>query len=214
MPRKTGKPIKNGLGKALNNKISKKNVEKQLYIEKHGAEKLEQDKPKLVSVIERSNLDDFLYNAEIAQQKFEQVRAPKVIIKQQMQNQVVINVQGKHAHELSTEEKDKVLEEMKYSRIPRRPKYDGERCAEEQTLMENKNFIDWRRELSLKEEKYRFITMTPYEKNVEIWKQLWRVLEKSDIVIQILDGRSPLFYRCEDLEKYALEIDTKKINLM
>jgi len=64
---------------------------------------------------------------------------------------------------------------MKYTRIPRRPKWDQVRPKEEQILLENKSFIDWRRELSLKEEKYRFITMTPYEKNVEIWKQLWRV---------------------------------------
>ena len=56
--------------------------------------------------------------------------------------------------------------------------------------------------------------MTPYEKNVEIWKQLWRVIEKSDIMVQIVDGRHPLFYRCEDFEQYAKEIDASKINLM
>jgi large subunit GTPase 1 len=56
--------------------------------------------------------------------------------------------------------------------------------------------------------------MTPYEKNVEIWKQLWRVLEKSDIIVQIVDGRDPLFFRCEDLETYAKEIDSSKLNLM
>jgi large subunit GTPase 1 len=56
--------------------------------------------------------------------------------------------------------------------------------------------------------------MTPYEKNVEIWKQLWRVLEKSDIVIQILDARTPEFFRCEDLEVYVKELSEKKINML
>lgn len=56
--------------------------------------------------------------------------------------------------------------------------------------------------------------MTPYEKNVEIWKQLWRVLEKSDIVIQILDARAPEFFRCEDLEAYVRELSERKINML
>lgn len=64
------------------------------------------------------------------------------------------------------------------------------------------------------EDKYRFVTMTPYEKNVELWKQLWRVVERSDIVIQIVDGRDPLFYRCQDLETYTKEIDSNKMNML
>jgi len=33
-------------------------------------------------------------------------------------------------------------------------------------------------------------------------------------MVQIVDGRHPLFYRCEDFEQYAKEIDASKINLM
>lgn len=56
--------------------------------------------------------------------------------------------------------------------------------------------------------------ITPYEKNPEVWRQLWRVIEKSDIVIQIVDGRDPLFFRCEDLEKYVKENDSIKENIL
>ena len=28
-------------------------------------------------------------------------------------------------------------------------------------------------------------TFTPFEKNLEVWKQLWRVVEKADIVVQV-----------------------------
>ena len=49
------------------------------------------------------------------------------------------------------------------------------------------NFLEWRRNLAkLEEELLIDRTMTPFEKNLEVWKQLWRVVEKADIVVQIL----------------------------
>ena len=36
-----------------------------------------------------------------------------------------------------------------------------------------------------------------------MWRQLWRVLERSDIVLQIVDARNPDLYRSRDLEVYA-----------
>jgi ribosome biogenesis GTPase A len=27
--------------------------------------------------------------------------------------------------------------------------------------------------------------LTPFEKNLEVWRQLWRVLERSDVVVQV-----------------------------
>ena len=47
--------------------------------------------------------------------------------------------------------------------------------------------------------------MTPFEKNLEVWRQLWRVLERSDLVCQVVDSRDPLRYRCADLESYVEE---------
>jgi large subunit GTPase 1 len=35
---------------------------------------------------------------------------------------------------------------------------------------------------------------TPFEKNLEVWRQLWRVIEKCDIIIQIVDARNPLLF--------------------
>jgi large subunit GTPase 1 len=75
--------------------------------------------------------------------------------------------------------------------------------------------------------------LTPFEKNLEFWRQLWRVAEKrfapiylnflvrqilflSDIIVQIVDARNPLLFRCEDLESYVreLSVDNKKINVI
>ena len=71
--------------------------------------------------------------------------------------------------------------------------------------------------------------MTPYEKNLEFWRQLWRVIERSDVVIQIVDSRHPLLFRlveftfhsstslllrCPDLEMYVKEVSPLKKNLL
>ena len=39
------------------------------------------------------------------------------------------------------------------------------------------------------------LKVTPFEKNMEVWRQLWRVVERSDLVIQIVDARHPLMFR-------------------
>jgi len=56
--------------------------------------------------------------------------------------------------------------------------------------------------------------LTPYERNLEIWRQLWRVVEKSDLIVQIVDARNPLIFRSEDLERYVKENGEEKKNLL
>lgn len=52
--------------------------------------------------------------------------------------------------------------------------------------------------------------VTPFEKNLEVWRQLWRVVERSDLVCQLVDARNPLFYYSTDLEAYASELASPK----
>ena len=70
---------------------------------------------------------------------------------------------------------------------------------------ENMAFLEWRRDLALVEENNVKLAITPFEKNIEVWKQLWRVIEKSHILLQIVDARNPYFFYSEDLEKYIRE---------
>ncbi|CAD6266841.1 unnamed protein product [Miscanthus lutarioriparius] len=58
------------------------------------------------------------------------------------------------------------------------------------------------------------LVFTPYEKNIDIWRQLWRVLKCSDLLVMVVDARDPLFYRCPDLEAYAKEIDEHKRTML
>jgi hypothetical protein len=50
------------------------------------------------------------------------------------------------------------------------------------------------------------LLLTPFERNIQLWRQLWRVLERSHLVVQIVDARNPLGFRCVDLESYVGEI--------
>jgi hypothetical protein len=36
------------------------------------------------------------------------------------------------------------------------------------------------------------LTLTPFERNIEVWRQLWRVVERCDVIVQIVDARDPL----------------------
>jgi len=40
------------------------------------------------------------------------------------------------------------------------------------------------------------------------------VCADSDVVIQVVDARNPLLFRCEDLETYVKEVSQCKINLL
>jgi large subunit GTPase 1 len=76
--------------------------------------------------------------------------------------------------------------------------------AAELDRLEKEAFLAWRREIAEAEEASgNTLKVTPFEKNLEVWRQLWRVLERSHLVIQIVDARNPLFYYSEDLHRYA-----------
>eukprot|EP00262_Sarcandra_glabra_P018088 TRINITY_DN6402_c0_g1_i1.p1 TRINITY_DN6402_c0_g1~~TRINITY_DN6402_c0_g1_i1.p1 ORF type:complete len:638 (+),score=126.49 TRINITY_DN6402_c0_g1_i1:203-1915(+) len=98
-------------------------------------------------------------------------------------------------------------------RVPRRPPWNANMSVEELEANERRAFLVWRRSLARLEENEKLV-LTPFEKNLDIWRQLWRVLERSDLLVMVVDARDPLFYRCPDLEAYAREIDEYKRTLL
>ena len=52
--------------------------------------------------------------------------------------------------------------------------------------------------------------LTPYEKNLQVWRELWRVIERADVLVQLVDARNPLLFRCLDLHKLAAETHPQK----
>jgi large subunit GTPase 1 len=98
-------------------------------------------------------------------------------------------------------------------KIPRRPKWNTTMTGAELKLKENESFLDWRRNLAHIQEQDELL-LTPYEKNLDFWRQLWRVVERSDVIMQIVDARNPLVFRSEDLEQYVKEVDPNKQNMI
>lgn len=97
--------------------------------------------------------------------------------------------------------------------VPRRPKWDSQTTAQELDQLEKESFLQWRRGLAELQEDHEML-MTPFERNLEVWRQLWRVIERSDLIVQIVDARNPLLFRCVDLERYVQEVDPNKKNLL
>jgi len=74
-------------------------------------------------------------------------------------------------------------------------------------------FLEWRREL-VDVEKNENLVLTPFEKNLEVWRQLWRVVERSNVLVQIVDSRNPMLFYSSDLVRYVHEVDPNKKNIL
>lgn len=93
--------------------------------------------------------------------------------------------------------------------MPRRPEWSRDTPVEALKRREQESFLEWRRTLAKAEETDSFI-LTPFERNLEIWRQLWRVLEACDTIVHVVDARNPLLFYCDDVARYAKELDPKK----
>lgn len=159
----------------------------------------------LQSVTEESSYIDFLNTAEQARTEFDAEKWNVQLLDAQTR-QVYIDTSNK-----SNNTKPKLPEDQDLT-IPRRPNWTGLTPTELKDK-ENESFLDWRRELAKIQEETETI-VTPYEKNLEFWRQLWRVIERSELVVQIVDCRNPLLFRSKDLEKYVKEVDGLKRNMI
>lgn len=163
---------------------------------------------KMRSVTEQAALDEFLSTAELAGTDF---------TAEKMNNVKIIHADQRNPYLLTaTEERAAVTKQDKNRKrltVPRRPPWDETTSRQDLDQREKEALIDWRRGLAEMQENDDLL-MTPFERNLEVWRQLWRVIERSDLVVQIVDARNPLLYRCEDLERYVDELGNNKRNLL
>ncbi|PLB43161.1 putative ribosome biogenesis GTPase Lsg1 [Aspergillus steynii IBT 23096] len=163
---------------------------------------------KMRSITEQGALDEFLSTAELAGTDF---------TAEKMSNVKIIHGDQKNPYLLSaSEERSAVKKHQKNKNrltVPRRPKWDKTTTRDQLESMERESLLNWRRGLAELQDNQDLL-MTPFERNLEVWRQLWRVIERSDLVVQIVDARNPLLFRSEDLENYVKEIDPKKRNLL
>ncbi|KAI2621787.1 P-loop containing nucleoside triphosphate hydrolase protein [Hypoxylon sp. NC1633] len=163
---------------------------------------------KMRSVTEQGALDEFLATAELAGTDF---------TAEKMNNVKIIHTDQRNPYLLSATEERRVIGKHAKHRarltVPRRPNWNSKTTAEELDLLERESFLNWRRGLAELQETDDLL-MTPFERNLEVWRQLWRVIERSDLVVQIVDARNPLMFRSEDLESYVEDVDPVKKNLL
>ncbi|ODV69391.1 P-loop containing nucleoside triphosphate hydrolase protein [Hyphopichia burtonii NRRL Y-1933] len=156
---------------------------------------------KLRSVTQENSLDEFLNTAQLADTDFTAEKGQQVkIIK--VGNTAIMNQSGLLSQEelLEIRRKHQLFENKLV--IPRRPKWNKNQLKLQIERQENLAFLDWRRHLAELTESHDLL-LTPFERNLEVWRQLWRVVERCDLVVQIVDARNPLFFRSIDLEKYV-----------
>lgn len=168
----------------------------------------------LSSVTQERPIDEFLNTAALADTDFTSERESNVkIISQPSQSSST----AANPYLLSKEEEKDVKSRQEQNsdklKVPRRPQWDQEMTRRELDRLEKDAFLDWRRNLALLQENQDLL-LTPFERNLEIWRQLWRVVDRSDLVVQIVDARNPLLFRCEDLDYYVLEVNPNKRNLL
>ncbi|KAI7906545.1 uncharacterized protein BX663DRAFT_496834 [Cokeromyces recurvatus] len=162
---------------------------------------------KMQSITQENDLDAFLSTAALAGTDFTAERLNVKVIQNDYHNPFLNSEQ---------EEKERIKkQEANVDRlaIPRKPHWDKTMTAEQVQRNERESFLDWRRTMAALEDEEGLL-LTPFEKNLEVWRQLWRVIERSQLIVQIVDARNPLLFRSADLEKYVKEVDENKANLL
>lgn len=160
------------------------------------------------SVTEQAALDEFLSTAELAGTDF---------TAEKMNNVKIIHSDQKNPYLLSAAEERAAVGKQKEHKnrltVPRRPYWDKTTTPEELDRAERDALLEWRRGLAELQQNNDLL-LTPFERNLEVWRQLWRVIERSDLIVQIVDARNPLLFRSEDLETYVKHVGARKENLL
>ncbi|KAI8388626.1 uncharacterized protein BYT42DRAFT_560718 [Radiomyces spectabilis] len=87
--------------------------------------------------------------------------------------------------------------------FPKRPKWDYEMSKEEVETQEETEFQSWMKGVYERYGNQKDTPLSWFEHNLEVWRQLWRVLEISDIILVIMDIRQPLLHFPQALYHYV-----------
>lgn len=178
----------------------------------------------LVSVLEANDLDELMNNAALANETFAAERYAQPI----PASQSVIVVTPTSYNSTDNERRKHNEHEL---RIPRRPHWTSDMTFEQLMQNEEQAFLTWRRNIADLENEISglgdtssamqrrgtgavgsliSLSLTPFEKNLDVWRQLWRVAERSHVILQIVDARNPLLFACTDLVRYVVDEMHKK----
>ena len=202
---KTKKKDQGGLGSALINSKTKKR--QKIGEGNHGPTKYQfpdtdiAPEDRLRSMTDDYTLGDFVTEAKLNGKSFEALKGHvRIVDREQLTKE---DFESLHRTPEQIEAEDRLRNRLI---IPRRPKWDENTTPEELHELETAEIIEWRRALSVLEEQDN-IVLSPFEKNPEVWKELWRVLERSQVAVYIIDSRDPLAFFSYDFIKYMNELN-------
>ena len=90
-------------------------------------------------------------------------------------------------------------EEAEFFTIPKKPQWTQTMAPEEYRQLETDTFLKWKRQLNKMQNKHP--NLPPFEKNLEFWRQLWKIVEISDIVVQVSKVGLYSGFLCPKLKK-------------
>ena len=194
----------------FNKKSQAENFDKDIIKEK-------ENKGKLKSKIETQDaIEDFGNLAQLANKKYEVI--PEQVALQTVNTINIVPINQSNNILITNTLKNADLsinnQEIQFLSIPKRPKWNKTIKKEDYQKMEKESFLAWRKNLAEEEMKNINMTITPFEKNFEVWKQLWIVVDKCQILFQIVDGRNPLYFHCPDLDSYIKQVDPNKESVL
>jgi len=201
---KKGKKDVGGFGSALvNSKMKNRKVKGE---GNHGPTKYVVDdtpitpEDRLKSMTNDYTLGDYVTDAELVGKTFQAQRGQIRIVDRVQLTKEAYNALHRNDDQIEAEERLK-----NRLRIPRRPQWDENTTPDELHSLETAEIIEWRRSLAILEEEPN-VVLSPFEKNPEVWKELWHVLERSQVAVYIVDARDPLAFFCGDFVRYLNEL--------
>ncbi|WFD33991.1 hypothetical protein MCUN1_000819 [Malassezia cuniculi] len=166
---------------------------------------------KLRSVTHEGALEEFLNTAQLADADFTAERRNIKVVETAQTSRTRHN-----PYLLTAQEEAEVIKNQQENRdrlrVPRRPAWDADTTPAQLERLEKDAFLEWRRGLAQLQDGVGLV-LTPFERNIEVWRQLWRVIERSQLLVQIVDARNPLRFRCEDLESYVASLPANPADL-
>eukprot|EP00026_Physarum_polycephalum_P004244 Phypoly_transcript_04261.p1 GENE.Phypoly_transcript_04261~~Phypoly_transcript_04261.p1 ORF type:complete len:555 (+),score=105.32 Phypoly_transcript_04261:169-1833(+) len=94
--------------------------------------------------------------------------------------------------------------------MPVRPPFVKGESVEQLEEREKREFHTWMTEVITKYGS----RLNYFEMNLEVWRQLWRVIERSDVLLLVVDTRFPLFHFPPSLYNYVVNVLKKPMILI
>ncbi|MES1909349.1 MAG: hypothetical protein MHM6MM_002104 [Cercozoa sp. M6MM] len=120
---------------------------------------------------------------------------------------------GKHENAFGPSEEEALLSFP----VPRRPLWKHKHSDDFRELAhmassaaqehgEEEEFGVWQRKVAQALRRHHNMTLTPFERNLSVWRELWRTTERTDVIIEVADARNPLLFRAgSDLREVIAE---------